>query len=977
MNRLSLIAAVVCLFSVITLAQQAGIIKGSVTDDSGAVIPGASITLVISNGEPVTVSTNENGQYSIAGVGPGRHTVRVNAAGFGTLEKELDMPPGGTVTFDAPLRVTLAKQEVTVEAENRAAVTIDPTQNAGAIVLKAQELEALSDDPDALAADLQALAGPSAGPNGGQIYIDGFSNARLPPKESIREVRINQNPFSAEYDRLGFGRIEIFTKPGTDKFHGQAMFNFSDDTLNSRNPFISTRAPYQSRMSGANFGGPLTKKSSFFFDFEKRDIDDNAIINATVLNDFLQPERIAQAVLTPNRRTSFTPRLDYALSPNHTIVARYHFTSTEASNTGIGDLSLLSRAYSQGMTDHTFQITETSVLGPTMINETRLQYIRRATNLTGENADPSLNVLGSFQGGGAQVGNATTKDNRWELTNITSVAKGAHAVKLGGRFRFSDYSSLSPRNFGGTYTFAAGLAPVLGADNQVILDAAGNALTAELTSLERYQRTLFLIQHGFSGAQLQELGAGPTQFSIAGGNPLAGVSQFDGAIFVQDDWRFRSNLTLSLGLRYEGQTNVRDWTNFAPRIGIAWAPGSRGGRTGKTVIRGGFGTFYDRVEQDLILDTLRFNGYNQLQYVVRKPSFYPLIPSVTELGSASPQTIQTMARNLRVPYMMQAAIGVERQLPFNTTLAVTFTNTRAIHLLRSSNLRAVDPSLGENVYQYESTGMLNQRQLMFNVNSRLTRQISIFSFYVLNNAKSDTDGAGTFPANPLDYSLDYGRANIDIRHRFMLGGSIAAPRKLRLSPFITARSGSPYNITTGTDLNGDNVFTDRPSLVDSSAPFVLARSSFNLNPAAGQTIIPRNFAEGPGFFAVNLRISRTWGFGGTRGARSDATVGGGNFGGGPGGPRGGGGGMRGGGGGGIRMGGGGGMRGGFDGTTEQRFNLTLMVAGRNIFNTVNAAAPIGNLGSPLFGQSTQLAGGFGPGSDANNRRIDVGLRFTF
>ena len=114
---------------------------------------------------------------------------------------------------------------------------VDPENNAGAIILKDKDLEALSDDPDELMSELQALAGPSAGPNGGQIYIDGFTGGQLPPKASIREIRINQNPFSAEYDKLGYGRIEIFTKPGTDKFHGQLFLIGNTAGFNSRNPF--------------------------------------------------------------------------------------------------------------------------------------------------------------------------------------------------------------------------------------------------------------------------------------------------------------------------------------------------------------------------------------------------------------------------------------------------------------------------------------------------------------------------------------------------------------------------------------------------------------------------------------------------------------------------------------------------------------------------------------------------------------------
>src|SRR5207249_8912411 len=127
------------------------------------------------------------------------------------------------------------RQEVTVKGDAGPSLSVEPDNNATALVIKGEDLAALPDDPDDLADALQALAGPGAGPNGGQIYIDGFSGGQLPPKESIREIRINQNPFSAEYDRLGFGRIEILTKPGTDKIRGAIMLTDSDALFNSRN----------------------------------------------------------------------------------------------------------------------------------------------------------------------------------------------------------------------------------------------------------------------------------------------------------------------------------------------------------------------------------------------------------------------------------------------------------------------------------------------------------------------------------------------------------------------------------------------------------------------------------------------------------------------------------------------------------------------------------------------------------------------
>jgi hypothetical protein len=947
-------------FSVAVCAQQTTTVQGTVTDETGAVVPASTVTLVDSAGYERTATTTEIGVYSFAGLPPGTYTVRVAQPGFTPFEKQVNAEVGTVATIDVPLEVMLERQEITVSADTVDALSIDPTENAGAIVLRDDDLESLSDDPDALAADLQALAGPSAGPGGAQIYVDGFSDATIPPKKSIREVRINQNPFSAEFDRVGFGRIQIFTKPGSDKFHGEAMFGFSDDAFNSRNPFVLNRAPFQSRLYELDVSGPLNKRTSFFMDIDRRDVDDNAIVNATILDPSLNVTSFRQAVLSPHRRTSIRPRIDFAINQNHTLVGRYNFVKIGSENSGIGEFSLPTRGITSQRTEHTFQLTETAVIGPTMINETRLQFIRRENDRQSESSEPSINVLGAFQGGGAQVGRSYDRDHRWELHNVTSVARGTHAIKFGGRFRAADTNQLTQRNFGGTFTFSGAF----------IASSADPTVLERIPSIEQYRRTLLYLQQGLSPEEIRLRGGGASQFSIAGGNPQAGISQYDGAIFVQDDWRPRPNLTLSLGLRYEAQSNIHDWSNFAPRIGVAWAP--RAG--GKTVVRGGFGMFYDRVDRDLSLDTVRYNGFNQQQFIIRDPQFYPMIPDFASLNaSAAPQTIYRLDPRLRAPYMMQSAIGIERQLPGRSTLAVTYTNTRALHLLRSVNLAAPLPGtttrvLPENVFEYESSGILNQNQLITNFNTRFNRNFTLFSTYVLNKVKSDTDGAGTFPANPFNYRADYGRASMDIRHRLVLGGNIGVPWGLQLNPFITVRSGSPFNITTGQDLNGDTVFTDRPAFADAADGIVTRFGTFAPTPIPGEAVIPRNYGEGPGYFALNLRVSKSVGFG-RRSAKPVRT---------PSGSTGGAlqglGGVH--GGRGMRVGGG--MRGGrSEGSSEYRYNLRFSVSVRNLLNTVNPANPVGNLSSPLFGQSTQLAGGSGPGADANNRRINLQVRFTF
>ena len=325
---------------------------------------------------------------------------------------------------------------------------------------------------------------------------------------------------------------------------------------------------------------------------------------------------------------------------------------------------------------------------------------------------------------------------------------------------------------------------------------------------------------------------------------------------------------------------------------------------------------------------------------------------------------------------MQTAIGVERQLPRRTTAAATYTHTRGLNLLRSRNINAPLPGSGErpfgsdDLFQFETTGFMRQNQLITNVRTRFHSRVSLFSFYSLNKAKSDTDGVGSFPANQYDLSTEYGRSALDIRHRFGMGGSITGPAGLRFSPFIILRSGVPFNITTGGDNNADLMFTDRPALAtDPNDPdaIVTRFGVFDPTPEPGTPVIARNFAEGPSYAAINFRISRTFGFGKKASASADAS-GGRRPGDGImiGGPR-----HR-------RRGGRRGRRGSFfgGGSSEHRYSLTFSLSARNLFNTTNPAAPIGNLTSPLFGQSNASAG-FGRGSSgAGNRTIRLQLRFS-
>jgi hypothetical protein len=231
-------------------------IRGKISDPTGALIPGASVTISNDNGQTVATATADAaGSYETHAPAPGTYSVTATFQNFAPFVSQgIAVAAGQVKRIDITMAIETAQQTVTVSDETPT-VSVEADNNGNAMVIKGKDLEALSDDPDELSSELSALAGPSAGPNGGQIYIDGFTGGQLPPKSSIREIRVNQNPYSAEYDRLGFGRIEILTKPGTDKLHGQFMIQGNDSAFNTGDPFVSDIQPYYSYQYNGTLNG--------------------------------------------------------------------------------------------------------------------------------------------------------------------------------------------------------------------------------------------------------------------------------------------------------------------------------------------------------------------------------------------------------------------------------------------------------------------------------------------------------------------------------------------------------------------------------------------------------------------------------------------------------------------------------------------------------------------------------------------------
>ena len=361
---------------------QTGSLTGVAADSTGGLVPAATVELSGPGGFEAKAVTDAIGRYQFTGLPAGDYRLLIQVPGFERYQaSRLRVTAGRALSHRISLALSSVKSEITVGEQGQ--VDVDASSSASTLVIQGSNLKALSNTRDTLAEDLQALAGPSVGPEGGEIFVDGFSGGKLPSKASIREIRVNSNPFSAEYDRLGFGRIEIFTKPGTNKFRGEAGFNFGNAMFNSRNPFALDKPPYQRRMLEGNLAGPISRRASFFLAVERFSIEEMSIINAMTLDAARNILPFRQSVLSPMNMTEIESRIDYRLSTNHTLVGRFFTEERTINNSGLDTFTMPSRAMNRVNRETTAQVTETGLIGAYTVHEVRLQYSRDATRRAG------------------------------------------------------------------------------------------------------------------------------------------------------------------------------------------------------------------------------------------------------------------------------------------------------------------------------------------------------------------------------------------------------------------------------------------------------------------------------------------------------------------------------------------------------------------------------------------------------------------
>lgn len=922
-----------------TAAQSTGQLEGKILDPSAAVIPGAEVAL---NGGTLAIKVQSNGDgiYLFEAVPAGSYTLAVTMKGFAPFaEANVVVAAGHTRSLNVFLSIAVQNQTLNVNGDNPG-VSVNPDKNASAVVIKGSALDALSDNPDELQNQLEALAGPAAGPTGGQIYIDGFTGGQLPPKSSIREIRVNQSPFSAQFDSLGYGRIEIFTRPGSNKFSGHLLGGGNDSAWNTANPFISHEPGYYFYEVEASAGGPIGGNASYMVDGLRVSNAAESIVDG--INPADTSTTLHMALPQPSDVNNIKPRLDLQLGKNNTLTLIDTFYRTTASGQGVGELNLPEQARETDYIENTLQVMDSWVINSHLMNDAGFQWRRIRNNQTPSYVTPAVTVEGAFTTGGSSAGTVEDHQDILEFHNYSTAALNAHTLNFGVRLRGYRDANYSNAGANGSYLFSSISQYLAGKPAQ-------------------YQQTVI-------------------------DNPLARLMMLDAALFYQDDWQWKPNFTLSYGLRVETQNRIHDRVDWTPRLALAWGVGHPPpGKPFKTVLRAGHGWFYDRfiipastggsAAAPYLIQTIHENGVNQQSYVVNNPGFYnpnaPLQPSELTKDSASIPSIYTLDPHFHAALDMQTAVGIDQALGKQATLNVTYLYTRGVHQYLTNNVTApaFDTSLYRVVgaipsvfdYQFQSGGIYKQNQMITTITTRF-RHLTLHGVYTLNHANSDTQGVTYFPSVAQDPGFDYGRANFGNVNRFLLIGTYSAPYGIVVAPQIIAQSGTPYNLVIGSDLTGNNQFNARPGYGVCGAAGVITTpfGCLDTDPTGkGEKIVPHGLGTGPVNFTMWLRASKTIGIG----PRMKEKVGGG-----------------------LAVGGdtvsGRGLSGNqsqmkFDATAPRKYSLTLIVGAMNLFNYVNLSPPNGTLESPLFGTSQSLAGRPYGSPTSGNRTITALAMFNF
>ena len=726
-------------------------VAGVVQDQTGAVLPGATVDLVAGGRVVQSIAADNVGAFRFDGIAPGTYELRARFEGFKDLSSRVRVGSRSPSPQKLVLDLASIAQDVTV-SNVAAGVNTSASGNQDAVTLDQELLSTLPMLDRDLIATASRFLDPSALGSGVTIVVNGMEvNALNVSASAVAQIRINQDPYSAEYSRPGRGRIEILTKPGSQQYHGELNTLVRSGHLSSRNAFASAKPQEQRYSVDGFFGGPLGRGGKTMFTLSANDERDanQAYIHAIGPGgpiDGQVPHTSGEARITGSVTRQVGTKNTLSIRPT------YQYESDE--NRDAGGTTLASAATTFKHHEQQVTYTQQTVITPTLVNQFQMLFGHEREPTTSLTPDPAIIVAGAFTGGGGQVDLVRT-ETHINLNESLSWTRGRHFVQAG--FQLPDWSRrgfYDKTNFGGSFFFA------------------------NLVAYESGRPYAFTQQQGDGDLAFLEKQVGT---------------------YVKDDWQIRPGLTLDYGLRYDWQNYFHDTNNVAPRFSIAYAPGN-----GKAnVLRAGAGVFNDRSGPVVIADVLHSQPGGLTKIVITDPG-YP--DPFTSAADVPPPSIVQLAPDVKIPQSVQYSVGIDHQIR-KATVSLSYTGARGHSLFRSRDVNAPlpplyltrpDPAYGV-IRQVESTGHQHADSLGVTLRGRMTTWFNGQVKYTLSRTRNDTAGINAFPANDYDLSGEWARADADRRHRFVMIGTITGVKIVDLGVALTLNSAGPYSQTIGGD----------------------------------------------------------------------------------------------------------------------------------------------------------------------------------
>ena len=828
-------------------------VEGTISDPTGAVIPGASVKAA-----GTTVRSDASGHYVLTCVGANTALI-AKARGFANGASRV--PPQSTGKVHLNIHLSVAATQTTVHVNGDSGIN----SSGDTITLNMQAVQDLADDPEDFLRELQVLAAEAGGdPSQAIIMVDGFQNpSALPPKSSIASIRINPDLFSARYRRPPFsgGVIEITTRPGADVFHGGAFFTDSDGIFNATDPFSVTATPAGRQRYGFELSGPIRpKQSGFALTLEKRDIDEFNVVNAVTLDTDggLGPDGNGipeqQTVSAPERLWIASARTDWQVTPNDIASLSFSANVNNEGNQGVGGLTLADAGYSSLISEYDLRFHNTQTVNPNTLHETHIGYSWKRTAQTPLSNTPSVQVAGYFLGGGSTSQNLNDRESDLEVDDDMTVVHGGNTTTFGAQSLGSFVHDYDPDTFNGAYVFGGGSAPVLDANNN------STGQTTTISALEQYRR-----------ARLNLPGGSPTTYQVTTGTPVVPLTMWQVGLWADDTWKLTGSLSLAAGFRYQIQTSPGIFANFNPRLGFAWSPDKK--RTWVFHARAGF--FNGAFGQSYATEIHRLNGIRQRETTVYSPDYSePLTPvsGSIQVGTTNqfpPRPVQDMTFRIyanaehdfahhwhaRANFYWASYWSVIRTVNINAPLVADSVGIAPDPTAALEAPRPIVPD--ENLIEYQNSGHGSGTVTSFTLDQHSYKRFGLSARYMHFNLKSNVLSNLT-PQSSYSNKGESARIDWDSKNSVALFGNLNFPYKIEVTAQFDASGGLPYDITTGTDNNGDGNFTDRPSYASApgSGVYETPYGLMTTNTVNGD--VPANRGTMPGLVHLDMDLNRAF-----------------------------------------------------------------------------------------------------------------------